>query len=324
MVDLLPIFIKVTETIKNNMHEWFEKYPDGMPWTVVSDYCVGDNEKNNDVFSFVIIANHDKTENIMEYISKVAPRDLKKVRRVPQGLIDYLTCEYPITFSISFVINRKSALLRDYLGVAEMREFIPDVSNLINSLKDSSLKSDTLDPTYFTDTLKRLDVFLNDLGRKQLNVSLARQIHLASSFAATVFYLVTKSTGAGHIRWVSDRDKLIEHNDTVVYDLSYIYFILMLSACDNNETNELGNVILNNPNVTFEVPDKVGKNRFDALIRLPDYLAGTLADISENLTFSKDKFYVVFQSVYVHSSNNCIVQLGSDGENIFARSVLYR
>lgn len=61
MVDLLPILMSATRTVQQLMQHWFAAYPAGMPWTVVSDYCVGDEGKKNDVFSFVVIANHDKT-----------------------------------------------------------------------------------------------------------------------------------------------------------------------------------------------------------------------------------------------------------------------
>lgn len=324
MVDLLPMFINATNTIQKHMRHWFNAYPSGMPWTVVSDYCIGDKNKNNDVFSFVIIANHDKTENISEYISNVAPSDLKNVRQVPQGLIDYLTCQYPVTFSVSFVIDRGSALLRDYLRVDQMANFIPDACELVKSFQKNSPVSANLDPMYFDEVLKRLEVFEKDLSRKQLNAKLARQIHLASGFAATLFYLVTQTTQAGYLRWISDRDKLIEHNDTVVYGLSYLYFILMSSRQPDLIPNEQGNIIINVPKITFELPNKVGENRFDALIRLPDYLAGTLADIGTDMSYSKEKFGIIFDNVFIKSSNNWIIQLTSNDERISARSVQYR
>lgn len=43
---------------------------------------------------------------------------------------------------------------------------------------------------------------------------------------STVFNMVNLATGARWIRWISDRDALIERNDTVVYDLAYVYYLL--------------------------------------------------------------------------------------------------
>ena len=52
MIDLLPVLITATKTVQQLMIQWFAGYPEGMPWTIVSDYCVGDDGKKNDVFSF--------------------------------------------------------------------------------------------------------------------------------------------------------------------------------------------------------------------------------------------------------------------------------
>jgi hypothetical protein len=324
MIDLLPVLMTATRTVQQQMTEWFSGYPAGMPWTLVSDYCIGDDGKKNDVFSFVLIANHDKTENISQYISAVAPRDLKKVRQVPPGLIQYLTCPHPITFSVSFVIDQESALLRDYLRVEHMASFIPDACGLIQMLRDNSLASDSLDPKYFDEALQRLRIFEKDLFRKQLNAKLARQIHLASGFAAAMFYLVTQSTQAAYIRWISDRDKLIDHNDTVVYDLAYLYFILQSSSQQGLEPKAHGLLMLDVPKIFFELPEKTGQHRFDALVRLPDYLAGTLADIGPDMSFSKDKFGEMLHGVLVDSLTNCVVQLTSTGERVSARYTQYR
>lgn len=324
MIDLLPVLITATRTVQKSMDQWFAGYSSGMPWTIVSDYCVDDKGKKNDVFSFVVIANHGKTESISEYISAVAPRDIKKVTKVPQGLMQYLTCPVPVTFSISFVIDRKSALLRDYLRVEHMASFIPDACELVEMLRRNSPASDSLNPMYFDEVLQRLRIFEIDLARKQLNAKLSRQIHLAAGFAATMFYLVTQSTQAGYLRWISDRDKLIEHNDTVVYDLAYLYFALMVSSQPGQEPDVNGNLVLDLPKTLFELPEKTGPHRFDALIRLPDYLAGTLADIGSDMSYSKEKFGEMLHGVFVNSPNNCVVQLTSTGEQITARYVQYR
>lgn len=324
MIDLLPVLISATKTVQHEMRQWFKGYPSGMPWTIVSDYCIDDDSKNNDVFSFVVIANHDKTENISEYISAVAPRDIKKVRKVSLGLMQYLTCSQPVTFSVSFVIDRKSALLRDYLRVEHMASFIPDVCALVEMFRKNSPSSASLNPVYFEEVLDRLRIFESNLARKQLNAKLSRQIHLASGFAATLFFLVTQSTHAGYLRWISDRDKLIEYNDTVVYDLAFLYFVLMSSGQPDLAPNAQGNMILDLPQIYFELPEQTGQHRFDSLIRLPDYLAGTLADISPDMYCSKDKFRQMLHTVFVNSSNNRVVQLTSTGEQISARYVQYR
>lgn len=75
----------------------------------------------------------------------------------------------------------------------------------------------------------------------------------------------------------------------------------------------------------FEIPEKTCKRRFDELVRLPDYLAGTAVDLdSETIAVSKEEFDVVLSSVCVNTKNYWLVQLLSTGECITARSVLFR
>jgi hypothetical protein len=78
------------------------------------------------------------------------------------------------------------------------------------------------------------------------------------------------------------------------------------------------------PKTFFELPEKTGRHRFDALIWLPNYLAGTLADIGPNISYSKDKFAEMLHGVFVDSPNNCIVQIISTGERITSRYAKYR
>ena len=324
MIDLLRPLIAATKTIQGEMGKCFSAYPAGMPWTVVSDYSIGDEKKHNDTFSFVVVANHDTAANICEYIAATAPRDLKNVREVPIGLVQYLTCPVPVTFSVSFVIERRSQLLRDYLRAEDMASFIPDVRDFVMTLQRNSPPSESVSASYFTDVLKRLTIFERDLVRKQPNARLARQIHLASAFTATLFFLISGATKPGFLRWISDRDKLIEHNETIAYDLAYLYFILMQSTVSEPSSSSSETGVLQVPKITFELPEKTGKYRFDELIRLPDYLAGTLADISlVDMSYTKAKFGKVLQQVFVDSPNNWVVTLGSDGEKISVRGARF-
>ncbi len=77
-------------------------------------------------------------------------------------------------------------------------------------------------------------------------------------------------------------------------------------------------------NLGFEIPEQTGKHRYDEIVRLPDYLAGTLADLnSETMTMSHDKFDVVLNNVFVNSKTNWVVQLLSSEDRVTARSALF-
>lgn len=320
MIDLLPIFIKATKTMQTRMAQWFVRYPTGYPWTVVSDYVIGADEKHNDVFTFFIIAPHASLEDLGTYIEQLAPNDIKEVRQAPPGLIEYLGSEQDLNFSISFVINKQSMLLRDYLNPIPMAEFIEDACDFVAMLRKDSIPSEKMDPTYYDDVIRRLRIFGRDLKRKNPNDKLSRQIYLTAGFVATVFYVVTCTKTPGLLRWISDRDKLIEHNDTVVYDLAHIFYVLMMADRPGLEPDERGHLTIDIPKGLFEIPNPTGKHRFDSLVRTADYLAGTLADMSPDLKFSKEKFESVFYGVFVNAPNHWFVNVSSDGSRISAKS----
>lgn len=323
MIDLLPILVQATATTRLQLKQWFSRYPAGMPWSVVSDYCIGDVHKGSDVFSFVIVAPHDTTENICEYIAGAAPKDLKNTNKVPLGLVQYLACEVPVTFSVSFVMRRDAALLRNYLSVEAMSAL---VAGAISFLDDRlSLYQGARDIDYHQSAIKRLSAFKRDLSHKNVNAKLARQIHLVAAMVATLCNMLNQAVSARAIRWISDRDALFERHDAVVSDLAYVYYLTQAIELTTPEQRETQNIGSSLATLRFEIPEKTGKHRFDELIRLPDYLAGTLADLdSETMAVSKEKFDVVLHSVFVNSRNNWLVQLLSTDERITARSALFR
>jgi hypothetical protein len=106
MFELLSLLQTSSRTISDDLRRWFEPYPEGGAYYVVSDYGLNDETKQNDVFAFEIILAHDKLAAISDYIGAVAPRDIKKSRKASRGLGQYLVS--PVTFSVSFVMTRSS------------------------------------------------------------------------------------------------------------------------------------------------------------------------------------------------------------------------
>ncbi len=124
MFELIKLLETVYRTISADLEAWFKQFPEGLAWNVFSDYCIGDPNKANDVFAFAIVLNHDTQANIEEYIAAVALSDIKGSRSISEGLISYLRS--PVTFSISYLVQRKSKLLRDYMTDDNIRGAIED------------------------------------------------------------------------------------------------------------------------------------------------------------------------------------------------------
>ena len=91
-----------------DLTSWFLTLPDNAAWYVISDYCFGDKTKKNDTATFSILLNHDKVENIKDYINRFTPNDIKSSRKVAPEFLQYINS--PVIFNISFLIDRDTKL----------------------------------------------------------------------------------------------------------------------------------------------------------------------------------------------------------------------
>ena len=228
-----------------------------------------------------------------------------------------------MTFSISFVLKRQEALLRAHLKVENMLDFVPGAIAYLEHRLEKYPAERTVE--VHEETVTRFKAFGRELASKNLNAKLARQMHLAAATSATVFNNLNLAKQPKAIRWISDRDALIARHDAVVYDLTYVYYMLQAEMHALGELEAGRTVPTTLADLGFEIPEQTGKHRYDELVRLPDYLAGTLADLNnETMALSRDKFDVVLNSVFVNSKTNWVVQLLSGEGRVTARSALFR
>lgn len=309
MLELIDLIERSSATIHDDLRAWFGKYPSAASWSVVSDFSVGDAGKQNDAYSFVIILKHDTDKNIASYIAATSPSDLKATRTPPMGLLDYLCC--PVTFSLSFVVSRESANLRAAITQEAM-------SSLVASLREIVADWAAAEPPnagYYAQLDRRLRVLGMELARKQPSLNLLRRIFLVASFAAVVLGMLNDAKSPVNIRWISDRDAMFDRHEGVAFDLAWLLFQIM--------RRRRGGVIdLRRPQITFATPGMDGRTEYAEFVRMPDFLAGTLADIKlPQLMFTHRKFPTIFDRVLVNSSNNAVVELLSDEERVTSRRI---
>ncbi len=96
MFELIKLIENSSQTIRSDFRRWFKDIPVAASWTVASDYCVGNKNKKNDAFSFVIILKHDTDQNIASWISGYSPKDIKATRNPSAEFLEYFCC--PVTF----------------------------------------------------------------------------------------------------------------------------------------------------------------------------------------------------------------------------------
>ncbi len=312
----IPIKKSFTQSTIIDLENWFRSLPEGASWYVISDYCFGDNNKKNDVVSFSILLQHDKLENIKEYINAFAPKDLKKTRTVSEGFLKYINS--PVIFNISFLINRSSKYMKDYADSENMKNFLPTFRDLVEMIESNSNSEND----YFTLVKRRTEKFEKDFKNKSFNSQLSRQIYLVSTFASLIFYYLTIIKKPAHITWISDRDAIIDRYEGIIFDFAYMMYLAEYS--ETMDTKEGSVLMMDGPKFTFVEPEKSAVNTYDELIRIPDYLAGTLADFDiGKREFSKDKYYQMLAQSLVNSPNHAIIQIDGDSKRLSARRLVF-
>lgn len=312
----IPIKKSFTQSTIKDLENWFRSIPEGASWYVISDYCFGDKNKKNDVVSFSILLYHDKLENIKGYINAFAPKDLKKTRTVSEGFLKYINS--PVIFNISFIINRNSKYMKDYSDAENMKSFLPAFRDIVEMIASNS----NIEDDYFALVKRRTEIFEKDFKNKNFNAKLSRQIYLVSTFASLIFYYLTIIKKPAHITWISDRDAIIDRYEGIVFDFAYIMFLAEYS--ETMATREDSPIMIDEPKFTFLEPEKTAVNAYDELVRIPDYLAGTLADFDiEKQEFSKDKYYQMLKQSLVNSQNHAIIQVSGDSQKLSARRLVF-
>lgn len=312
MFDLLKLLTDNSPSLISDMQAWFKHYPPDAAWNIYSDYCIGNSEKANDSFSFVITLNHDTDKNFSEYIANVAPKDLKKTRQASEGLISYLNC--PFAFSVSFIVERESKLLRDFITDDNIHGFCLGMQELIASW----LGEPGINREYWGRIDRALADFATDVKRKKFNAKLARQVLLTSTFAAFLFLTLNQLKEPAYVRWITDRDATFEKYNEVAFDIAFVLFLVA----------RLQSGIVKDPNkprYIFAYPFMDGKTDYAEHVRLPDYLAGLCADIKlPSMEFTHTKFETIFGNAIINSTNNVVLQILGNPEKITARRLAFR
>ncbi len=242
-------------------------------WLLLSDYCIDDKNKNNDVMTFSLLVYHDKLENIRDFIKSVAPKDLKKINDVTAGFLSYINS--PIVYHFSLIIPRKQRLLKNLLSRELMEAILDDFTERINN----TIPLYPHVSEYYRDVLNRVNNIQIDIKKKSFNDDLFRRMFLAGSFGAAVIYFLKKHCNPKTVSWISDRDAIIQKFDGFAFD--YMGFAYNMQPLDKLLSQQIFDL-------RFEDIPITGENIYDEMIRVPDFIAGTLASVDLD---NKESFF---------------------------------
>jgi hypothetical protein len=286
-------WVKCERLIENDRRQLFKNFVERNPnrdWFFSSDYVLGDKTRPNDCMCFTVypLNEHDPLD-LWKDIPSLLTSDLKNIKSVSEAAIAFLRRD--THFSICFVLakDRYSGNNRDLV-----RSAIHQLLEGMRAWKDAEQHA-----VFIT----RMQRFERAAAANNANFRLMRDIFIVTSIASIIAYLITKWAAPRIVGWFSDRDRLITAYGQIARDL---FLINHGSICQHRGIEFQGvQLRYGDPLPDLKFPKQ---SWYDAIIRVPDYLAGTLAayDYRENKT-SGQKASDIVRGVFSNAVNSLVI-----------------
>jgi len=256
-------------------------------WACSSDYCFNDRNKSNNVMTFTLIPCIDDFNNLSKFLSKIARVDIKKTKYVPKEFTDFLKT-YPI-INFSFIINDKKKIFGSENNIVK-----GNFENTFIFMKKQYVEWSKKQPNqrkYFNKTLKKINCILQ-LIKNSKKIKQIRYMLLVTFLGAYVSSKVLQQLKNIELfGWFSDRDAINEVCNNFSIELFQYYL----------------HGLVGGKNITFVASPASSKDNafYEEFVRIPDYIAGTLADYNiQNNTITKNKFNDILTNYMAENQDN--------------------
>ena len=252
-------------------------------WYIVSDYCLDDKNKPNDVMTFTIypFTNPYLLKNgIKQHLSK----DIKDFKYLSEKAVSYIK-EAPYFFSLAFIIEGKN----DVFKLNDNKQLL---DNAIKNMENWPQKK----KEEFIHKMKR---FRNYLNRKEVDLKTLSNISITVHIMSAIIEFLLIKTNARHILWISDRDKMTDFQNGIVSEFVRIYY-----------ANLLNKRVSDHKVYGFWGGKDYDKEVFDELVRVPDYISGAIASMDfDNVEKIPEKHYDLFDKSIVDNERIYIMHI---------------
>jgi hypothetical protein len=261
-------------------------------WIIGSDYVIGDKTRPHDCLCFTVypIYEHEPLKHWQE-IAEAIPQDLKKTRRIDEKIVSCLRDRRRFSFCFIVTKERNPNVDRDVAKAAIDR-------NLEIMLRwEDADKHDHY--------IKRMQRLRQHAQAKAFKAHLFADMFLVTNIVTVIGYLITKLASPRIIGWFFDRDSITSAYGGVAKDL---FAINHSAICQQRGVPYQGVQLgLGNP-----LPDPQSPNQswYDPIVRIPDFLAGTLAAFNyRTRTFEggKQKIPDLLTKVFSDAPNIAII-----------------
>lgn len=279
---------------------YLSEFGDVTKWVLVSDYAFYDKSKKHDIVTFSLIPYIASFDDMSAALGGLAPADIKKTRCVKPEFIELLASG-PI-FNISIKLDRERKLHSDERVYHKKK-----IEMLIGQF-EYWIQSTPAGKSKFQKMIKillNLDRIVSGAGA---NLKAIRDIEIVSLLTAYLMCEITRLTNVDRIGWFSDRDALLNFKAAklghFIFELVDLYYYIF---CTSEQVGSKGKLVIG-------MPEAANKVWYDALIRIPDLLAGTFADYDyENNISTHDKFIPVIEKLFVSEARNLFFRINFNG-----------
>lgn len=266
-------------------------------WMIFSDYCFHPRSPKKPVITATIIPFSDyRWIQIYSDLSKLKTKlDIKKTYINEKHISFIKFIESLPAFHISLIvdenlnyyknekINEKEYFKGYFQGVKV------HYSNHINSVIEQP------NPKMNIGNINRVLKVLN----RNPKIRVFKQSQIVSSLISSISKMIVDSTEVeSKILWCSDKDDILTYSE----DLLFYPFIFDMIRTDLYRLR---------PQKRYQIDFlKKVTNDFDELVRIPDYIVGTVSDLNlEEVTVTHEKFLPVLYSFLTNSNKNLVISL---------------
>ena len=257
--DLWAMLEALIEDDPQKRFETFVRRNSAKAWWIGSDYVISDKTRPNDCMCFTIYP-VDEKDPLGDWrdIPKVLARDLKQTKNLDEKMVSFLRDDRQFSFCFVVTKERNSNVDGEWVKAA-----IDGNIAIMTAWKDADRHGDLIG---------RMKKRRQKAEAKKFNAHLFADIFLVTNIVTVIAYLLTKWTSPRIVGWFSDRDAMITAYDKMANDV----FAISHSAICQQRGVEFRAVQLRfgDPRSDPHLPKQ---SWYDALVRIPDYLAGTLA-----------------------------------------------
>ncbi len=246
-----------------------------------------------------------------QLISRLAPKDIKHTRKVKYEFIDFLN--RGSFFYVSFMLDGEEWLFK--APPFQQRDVISrSLDELVESLKRWQVNTPSAS-AYLQGIIEKLRRSKIKLESRSGNLRLFRHMVLIAFLAAHLSYILTKYASAQLIGWGSDRDAIVDTHGSLIYDFFHLaHHDLCFTRVSEKYSTRL----------SFLTAGRGPTTWFDEFIRIPDCIAGTLADYNWNTGLGSRKFIPIIEKCLADNPRQVILRLAfaNDGRSECSRIVV--